>query len=230
MKAPIALALDAPDLDTACDWALKVSPFVSTLKIGLETYLRDGKSAISKIKTNTDCEIFLDLKLHDIPATVRGACKSIKDLNPKYLTVHASGGTEMIKVASQEVPETLIVAVTILTSIDQKNLSQIGFKDDPITAAVNLAKLSVAAGARAIVCSPQEVSEIRKSVGGEIILITPGIRPSGIEANDQQRTATPEDAIKAGADLLVIGRPITGAKDIVLAAKTISEQVNRILS
>ena len=144
--------------------------------------------------------------------------------------MHASGGTEMIKVASQEVPETLIVAVTILTSIDQKNLSQIGFKDDPITAAVNLAKLSVAAGARAIVCSPQEVSEIRKSVGSEIILITPGIRPSGIEANDQQRTATPEDAIKAGADLLVIGRPITGAKDIVLAAKTISEQVNKILS
>jgi orotidine-5'-phosphate decarboxylase len=228
MKAPIAVALDAPDLETAKTWAKEVSPYVSTLKIGLETYLRDGKKSIEQIKEISNCDLFLDLKLHDIPATVAGACRSVADLNPKYLTVHASGGPEMINEAAKTLPNTLIVAVTILTSIDEKNLQEIGFKNSSKESAVNLAKLAVAAGARAIVCSPQEVGEIRKNVDSSIVLITPGIRPQGSSSNDQQRIATPQDALLNGANLLVIGRPITGSDNVGEAAKRISEEVNSV--
>ena len=228
MKAPIAVAIDAPDLETAKKWAKEVSPYVSTLKIGLETYLRDGKKSIEQIKEISNCDLFLDLKLHDIPATVAGACRSVADLNPKYLTVHASGGSEMINEAAKTLPNTLIVAVTILTSIDEKNLLEIGFKNSSKESAVNLAKLAVAAGARAIVCSPQEVAEIRKIVDSSIVLITPGIRPQGSSSNDQQRIATPQEALLNGANLLVIGRPITGSDNVGEAAKRISEEVNSV--
>ena len=228
MKAPIAVAIDAPDLETAKKWAKEVSPYVSTLKIGLETYLRDGKKSIEQIKEIRNCDLFLDLKLHDIPATVAGACRSVADLNPKYLTVHASGGSEMINEAAKTLPNTLIVAVTILTSIDEKNLQEIGFKNSSKESAVNLAKLAVAAGARAIVCSPQEVAEIRKNVDSSIVLITPGIRPQGSSSNDQQRIATPQEALLNGANLLVIGRPITGSDNVGDAAKRISEEVNSV--
>ena len=228
MKAPIAVALDAPYLQIAKSWAKDVSPYVSTLKIGLENYLRDGKNSIEEIRKISDCEIFLDLKLHDIPATVAGACRSVSDVNPKYLTVHASGGAEMINEAVKTLPNTLIVAVTILTSIDEVNLQKIGFKNSPKESAVNLAKLAVAAGARAIVCSPQEVAEIRKNVDPSIVLITPGVRPKGSNANDQQRIATPEEALLNGANLLVIGRPITGSDNVSESAKKISEEVNSV--
>jgi orotidine-5'-phosphate decarboxylase len=228
MKAPIAVALDAHDLETAKMWVKEVSPYVSTLKIGLETYLRDGKKSIEQIKEISNCDLFLDLKLHDIPATVAGACRSVADLNPKYLTVHASGGSEMINEAAKTLPNTLIVAVTILTSIDEKNLQEIGFKNSSKESAVNLAKLAVAAGARAIVCSPQEVGEIRKNVDSSIVLITPGIRPQGSSSNDQQRIATPQEALLNGANLLVIGRPITGSDNVGEAAKRISEEVNSV--
>lgn len=229
MKAPIAVALDALNLETAKKWAQEVSPYVSTLKIGLETYLRDGKIAIESISSISDCDIFLDLKLHDIPATVAGACRSVSDLNPKYLTVHASGGAEMIHQAAKEMPNTLIVAVTILTSINDAKLSDIGFKYSSTETAVNLAKLAVNAGARAIVCSPQEVSEIRKNVDSDIVLITPGVRPIGSDANDQQRIATPQEAIKNGANLLVIGRPITASANVGESAKKISAEVNSVI-
>jgi orotidine-5'-phosphate decarboxylase len=229
LKAPIAVALDAPDLATAKDWAKLVSPFVSTLKIGLETYLRDGKGSVQTIQEISDCDLFLDLKLHDIPATVAGACKSVQGLKPKYLTVHASGGREMIKAAAETMPQTLIVAVTILTSIDEKNLLEIGFRNSPSKSVLDLALLAIGAGARAIVCSPQEVSVIRKNVPKEIVLITPGVRPMGSSANDQQRIATPQEALTSGADLLVIGRPITSSNDVGQAAKLISEEVNRFI-
>ena len=225
MKAPIAVALDAPDLDTAQKWAREVSLYVSVLKIGLETYLRDGRFGVEQIKNESDCEIFLDLKLHDIPATVSGACRSVKKLQPKYLTVHASGGSEMIKAAADTLPETLIVAVTILTSLDAVSLAKIGYKSSPSQSSLDLALLAIEAGARAIVCSPQEVAIIRKNVADDVVLITPGIRSKGEEANDQQSIATPEQALKNGANLLVIGRPITSAPDVGQAAKKISEEV-----
>ncbi|MFM7138804.1 MAG: orotidine-5'-phosphate decarboxylase [Actinomycetes bacterium] len=226
MKLPIALALDAPDLDTAKNWAKEASPFVSTLKIGLETYLRDGKKAIQDIKALSDCDIFLDLKLHDIPATVIGACNSIKDLNPKYLTVHASGGKEMIESAVKTLPNTLITAVTILTSLNEDSLKKIGYKFDPRDSAIQLAKLAVEAGARAIVCSAQEVAVIRNAVGKDVVLITPGIRPAGSSLDDQKRVATPRQALQDGANLLVIGRPITASSSIKIACQQLQEEIN----
>lgn len=226
MKLPIALALDAPDLDTAKNWAKEASPFVSTLKIGLETYLRDGKKAIQEIKAISDCDIFLDLKLHDIPATVIGACNSIKDLNPKYLTVHASGGKEMIDSAVKTLPNTLITAVTILTSLNEDSLKKIGYKFDPRESAIQLAKLAVEAGARAIVCSAQEVAVIRNAVGKDVVLITPGIRPAGSSLDDQKRVATPRQALQDGANLLVMGRPITASSSIKIACQQLQEEIN----
>ena len=226
MKLPIALALDAPDLETAKKWAKEATPFVSTLKIGLETYLRDGKSAIQEIKNISDSDIFLDLKLHDIPATVIGACKSISDLNPKYLTVHAAGGIEMIEGAVKTLPNTFITAVTILTSLNEDALKRIGFKLEARDSAIELAKLAVEAGARAIVCSAQEVAQIRSAVGNDVVLITPGIRPAGSSLDDQKRVATPHQALKDGANLLVIGRPITASASIKNACEQLREEIN----
>jgi orotidine-5'-phosphate decarboxylase len=228
MKLPIALALDAPDLETAKKWAKEATPYVSTLKIGLETYLRDGKSAIQEIKNISDSEIFLDLKLHDIPATVIGACKSISDLNPKYLTVHAAGGIEMIEGAVKTLPNTFITAVTILTSLNEGALKRIGFKLEARDSAIELAKLAVEAGARAIVCSAQEVAQIRSAVGNDVVLITPGIRPAGSSLDDQKRVATPHQALKDGANLLVIGRPITASASIKKACEQLREEINNL--
>ena len=220
-KAPIAVALDGPDLRTIVDWAESVAPHVSTLKVGLETYLRDGEAAIQAVR-NTGCELFLDLKLHDIPNTVAGAARSVARFAPKYLTVHALGGADMLRAAAEALPETRITAVTILTSMDEQALRSIGIQDSALEAAVRLARLAVAAGARAIVCSPLEVKAIRAAVPSDIVLITPGVRPLGAEVGDQKRIATPQQAIADGADIVVIGRPITSAADPAGAAAGIA--------
>ncbi|CAB4887230.1 MAG: orotidine-5'-phosphate decarboxylase [Actinobacteria bacterium] len=226
---PIAVALDAPDLDTLARWAAWVAPHVSTLKIGLEVYCRDGSAAVDTARRSAanagapHVGIFLDLKLHDIPATVLGAARAVAHLEPAFLTVHAAGGAAMIEAAAQALPETRITAVTVLTSLDEQALVDIGMQGPAIEAAVRLASLAVSAGARAIVCSPHEVAAIRDSVPSDIVLITPGVRPAGSSADDQKRTATPEQALADGADLLVIGRPITAAPDIAVAAKQLGQ-------
>ena len=224
-RAPIAVALDAPDLVTMQSWATAVGPHVQVVKVGLEVFLRDGHASVATARNASGCEIFLDLKLHDIPATVGGAAESISILNPKYLTVHATGGAEMINAAVQAVPDTLVTAVTILTSLSQEQLAAMGFTGSAQDLVKRLAVMSVSAGARAIVCSPQEVAAVRGEVGPDIVLITPGVRPAGSAAGDQKRIATPEQALADGADLLVIGRPITGAPDIAEAASKIASQL-----
>ncbi|MEN9711294.1 MAG: hypothetical protein RL441_1286 [Actinomycetota bacterium] len=224
MKAPIAVALDAPDLSTLSAWASSSAPVVDTLKVGLETYLRDGASAIDAVRS-TDCRLFLDLKLHDIPNTVAGACRSVARFNPEFLTVHASGGAAMIRAAADTLPDTRIVAVTILTSMSEADLTAVGFSGSPIEAVTRLAALAVDAGARAIVCSPMEVAAVRAVVPADITLITPGVRPAGADAGDQSRIATPQQAIADGADLVVIGRPITGAADVAAAAAAIAAEL-----
>jgi orotidine-5'-phosphate decarboxylase len=220
-KAPIAVALDGKDLDTISSWASAVAPYVSTLKVGLESFLRDGDAAIAAVRA-TDCALFLDLKLHDIPNTVAGAARSVARFQPEFLTVHALGGAEMIRAAADTLPDTRITAVTILTSMDEAALHGIGIQATPLAAAVRLASLSVAAGARAIVCSPLEVAAIRAVVPAEVVLITPGVRPLGADAGDQKRIATPEQAIADGANLVVIGRPITAAADPASAAAALA--------
>jgi len=225
-KAPIAVALDAPDLATAKLWAQAVAPHVAVVKVGLEVFLRDGHDAVHVAREASGCDIFLDLKLHDIPATVSGAASSVAALAPKYLTVHASGGPEMIRAAVEALPNTYVTAVTILTSLTQEQLTAMGWNGSAQDIVKRLAAQSVAAGARAIVCSPQEVAAVRAEVGPEPVLITPGVRPVGSDAADQKRIATPEQALADGANLLVIGRPITGAADIARAAATIAASIS----
>ncbi|MFI7418196.1 orotidine-5'-phosphate decarboxylase [Nonomuraea sp. NPDC049684] len=225
--APIAVALDAPDLETAARWASLVTPHVSTIKVGLELYLRYGPDVIASVRGASGVQIFLDLKLHDIPNTVAGAAKAVSRLRPAILTVHAAGGAAMIRAAVESAPQTKIAAVTILTSLDESDLDRMGLAGPADEAVRRLAALSVEAGATALVCSPNEVAAVRAEVGPGITLITPGVRPQGADVQDQVRVATPEQALADGADLLVIGRPITGAADPGAAAAAIAASLRR---
>ncbi len=221
--APVAIALDGPDLPTITAWAAAAGPYVSTMKVGLETFLRDGDASVQAAReASGGRDIFLDLKLHDIPNTVGGAARSVAHLAPAYLTVHASGGSAMVRAAVEALPGTCVTAVTVLTSMSEADLAAVGLLGPSIDAVRRLAALAVAAGAGAIVCSPQEVAAVRAEVGARIILITPGVRPAGVASGDQSRVATPEQAIADGADLLVIGRPITGSSDVAVAAAAIA--------
>jgi orotidine-5'-phosphate decarboxylase len=226
--APIAVALDAPDLETAARWAGLVTPHVSTVKVGLELYLRYGPEVVASIRGASGVKIFLDLKLHDIPAPVTGAARAVARLRPDLLTVHAAGGSEVVRAAVQGAPDTVVAAVTVLTSLSSADLEQIGMMGPMSDAVRRLAVLGVSAGARGLVCSPQEVAAVRAEVGPDITLITPGVRPAGSSADDQARTATPEQALRAGANLLVIGRPITAAPDPGAAAAAIAAPLRRL--
>jgi orotidine-5'-phosphate decarboxylase len=231
LPAPIAVALDAPDLDAVRLWTTQLAGVVSTVKIGLEVFCRDGALAVTTARSaaaeagQAGLDVFLDLKLHDIPATVGGAARAVAGLSPTYLTVHAAGGPEMIAAAVAALPDTAITAVTVLTSLDDAQLAAIGLAGPASAAVVRLARLAVDAGARAIVCSPQEVAAVRAAVGPGITLITPGVRPAGSGLDDQKRVATPARAIANGADLLVVGRPITAAPDRRAAAMSIAQEL-----
>jgi orotidine-5'-phosphate decarboxylase len=226
--APIAVALDAPDLETAARWAGLVTPHVSTVKIGLELYLRYGPGVVASIRGASGVQVFLDLKLHDIPATVAGAARAVAKLRPEIVTVHAAAGTEVIRAAVQAAPDTMIAGVTVLTSLGAGDLESIGMRGPVPDAVRRLSVLAVSAGARALVCSPREVATVRSEVGSDIKLITPGVRPAGADRNDQARVATPEEAMRAGADLLVIGRPITGAPEPGAAAAAIAGPLRKL--
>ena len=210
IKAPIVLAVDTPDLSTAIAWVKATHESISVFKLGLEFFLTFGSDGVRAIKDVTDSDIFLDLKLHDIPHTVSGAAKAVSHIFPRFLTVHASGGEAMIKAAVEASPGTHITGVTILTSLSEEDVTLVGFKNDALNSAVSLAQLAVRAGAGAIVCSPLEISAIRAAVGFAPIIITPGVRPADSSSTDDQvRTLTPRAAIDSGANLVVIGRPIT---------------------
>ncbi|HEX4654587.1 MAG TPA: orotidine-5'-phosphate decarboxylase [Mycobacteriales bacterium] len=224
-RAPIAVALDTSDLGTATAWAAAVAPAVRAVKVGLQLFCHEGPGAVEKVRAAADFELFLDLKLHDIPATVAGAARSLEPLAPTYLTVHASAGPAAIEAAASALPGTRIAGVTILTSLSAADLDLLGIVGPPEVAVRRLARIAVDAGARALVCSPQEVAAVRAEVGADIVLITPGIRPAGADAQDQSRVSTPQSAIAAGADLLVVGRPITGAEDVGKAAGDLAAQL-----
>jgi orotidine-5'-phosphate decarboxylase len=231
MKAPIVLAVDTPDLEIAKQWISCTQNSVSVYKLGLEFFLTFGHDGVRAIKNETDADIFLDLKLHDIPHTVKGAAAAIASLQPRFLTVHASGGPAMIEAAVVAIPQTDVTAVTILTSLSEDDLFRIGFASPALESAVALASLAVNAGARAIVCSPLEIEAIRAAVGLSIHIITPGVRPAiEMGSDDQKRTMTPRDAITAGASYVVIGRPITqrwreGADAMSAQARAIADEI-----
>ena len=226
--APVAVALDTSDLETALGWAAAVGPHVRTVKVGLELYLRHGAGAVVKARAASGGrEVFLDLKLHDIPHTVEGAARSVAELAPDYLTVHAGGGHDMVRAAVEALPGTVVVGVTVLTSLSQDDLARVGMTGSARDAVRRLAVLAVSAGARGLVCSPLEVADVRREVGADVTLITPGVRPSGSSSGDQSRIATPEEALAAGADLLVIGRPLTAAPDPARAAAELAVSLRR---
>jgi orotidine-5'-phosphate decarboxylase len=209
---PVILALDTKDLDLASKWIKSSADQIDHFKVGLEFYLLHGFEGIKKLQQVANFKLFLDLKLYDIPNTVKGAVESVSNLNPKFLTVHASGGSKMIQEASKALPNGLITAVTVLTSFSEDEFSKLGNSQSIQQTTNNWASMAIDAGAKALVCSPYEVSQLR-SLGLKSILITPGVRVEGDEMSDQVRVMTPKDAISAGADFVVIGRSITGQWD-----------------
>lgn len=211
LKPPIILALDTPNLELAQRWVECTEDYISAYKLGLEFFLTHGADGVRQIQNNTDLDLFLDLKLHDIPNTVAKAALQVAELHPRFLTVHASGGSAMIEKAVAAVPASAITAVTILTSLSEDDLKEIGFAHNALDSAVGLAILAVKAGARAIVCSPLEIAAIANEIPKDVLIITPGVRAlEDAGKDDQNRVMTPKKALEAGADFLVIGRPITG--------------------
>lgn len=225
-KSPLILAVDTDDLDVAKRWVSTTSEYIGVYKLGLEFFVKFGIPGVQSIQAETDKDIFLDLKLHDIPNTVAKSAAQLRNINPLFLTVHASGGREMINAASRSLPNSKITAVTILTSLDSADLVEIGYLGTSQERAAQMAGFAVTAGAKAIVCSPQEISAVRQVVSADIQIITPGVRPlSSKGGDDQKRTMDPKSAIVAGANYLVIGRPITQAEDMPHAAQEILDEV-----
>lgn len=220
MSAPIVLAVDTTDTALAADWVRVTREYISVMKLGLEFYLAHGAQGVKAVRASApELKLFLDLKLHDIPNTVSGAVKSVVGLEPDFLTVHASGGPKMIEAAAKALPKGAITAVTLLTSLSESEVIELGISGNSQEIVCRWAKLAVDAGAKAIVASPQEVSALRAELPAEIALITPGVRPAGSEVGDQSRIATPAQALEWGANLVVIGRPITAAATLAEVAK-----------
>lgn len=228
----LAFALDFPTLERASDFAERVAPDVGVFKVGLELFVRSGPAAVARI-AELGRPIFLDLKLHDIDATVDGAVGSAAALGVRYLTIHASGGPTMIeravRRAEAESPDLRILAVTVLTSMDVAALAAVGVSVSPAVQVELLARMAVGAGVHGLVCSAEEVASLRRVLGPAPLLVTPGIRPSGALTQDQKRVSTPLRAIQEGASLLVVGRPIRDAADPGAAARAIAGEIEASL-
>ena len=221
----ICCALDFGTWAEAAPFAARIAPHVGLLKVGLELYVAEGPPAV-RAAAALGRPVFLDLKLHDIPATVEGAARSAAATGASLLTVHASGGPDMVRAAVRGAgPRVRILAVTVLTSLDAATLGQVGLAGPPEAAVLRLARLAVEAGAGGLVCSPLEVAAVRAAVGPGPLLVVPGVRPAGSARGDQARVATPSEAVRAGADLIVVGRPLRDAADPIAAARAIAAEV-----
>lgn len=223
MTLRLIAALDTADLGQARQWTAKLAPHCAMIKLGLEFFGAQGPQGVAVLG---DVPVFLDLKLHDIPNTVAGAVRAVLALRPALLTLHAAGGGAMIAAARAAVDEagarTRLLAVTVLTSLDAAALAATGVAGTPLDHVLRLGRLAVAAGAHGLVCSPQEVAALRAALGPALVLVVPGIRPEGAALGDQARVMTPREAVAAGADYIVVGRPITGAADPAAAAAAIA--------
>jgi orotidine-5'-phosphate decarboxylase len=209
-NSPIILAVDTSDFDTARAWIDATRESIDIYKLGLEFFLTFGAEGIESIARESGASIFLDLKLHDIPNTVKKSAGVVDHLRPRFLTVHAGGGAAMISAAVSAVTSTSITAVTVLTSLTDADLFDLGYAKPALETAVSMARVATTAGATSIVCSPLEIEAIRAAIPQYVEIITPGVRPAEeAGGDDQMRTMTPAQAIKAGANFLVIGRPIT---------------------
>lgn len=232
-RARLAVALDLPDHAALLAMARRVAPEVGILKLGLEAFVAEGPSLVRTL-VESGAGVFLDLKLHDIPNTVSRAAAAAVRTGASIVNCHAVGGTEMMKAfgegaraaaakAGLKAPK--LIAVTILTSLDAAAVRAVGLEGSPREAALRLAILAKESGLDGVVCSPEEIETIRAACGGDFFLVVPGVRPRGEAAGDQSRVATPSNAIRAGADLLVVGRPITGASDPAAAARAIVAEI-----
>jgi orotidine-5'-phosphate decarboxylase len=224
--AKLALALDLPDARAARALAERVAAHVDVLKIGLELFVSEGPAAV-EIGRDLARPVFLDLKLHDIPETVERAVARSAALGARMVTVHASGGRAMLERAAERGAREGIdvVAVTVLTSLADEDLAHAGIAGTTREHALRLAKMARACGVRHFVCSPQEVTDLRAALGKDVVLVTPGIRQADGQAGDQKRFTTPQQAARAGADLLVVGRPIRDASDPASAAADIARAI-----
>ncbi len=224
----LIVALDVPSSREAAEAVARIGDAVSFYKVGLELFLADGPETLRLLRGEGK-RVFLDLKLHDIPRTVERAVGSCLRWGPDLLTVHAQGSSAMVEAAARAVREagaaTRILAVTVLTSLDRSDLDLLGVARPVEEQVLALGRLAVGAGAHGLVCSPREAGALRKALGPDALLVTPGVRPAGGALGDQKRVATPADAIRAGATHLVVGRPVLGAPDPRAAALAIREEM-----
>ena len=224
----VIVALDYPDARSAAALASRLDPELCRLKVGKELYTAAGPSLIEKLRSS-GFGVFLDLKFHDIPSTVAGACVAAAELDVWMINVHALGGRAMMEAAraalSRRSAPPKLVAVTLLTSMGVTDMEEIGLSGGPQEAVLRLARMTQACGLDGVVCSPHEAAALRRQLGGQFCLVTPGIRPTGAAQDDQERVATPRQAIAGGADYLVVGRPITRARDPLAALRTINNEI-----
>ncbi|HAP67817.1 MAG TPA: orotidine-5'-phosphate decarboxylase [Nitrospinae bacterium] len=234
-KDRIIFPLDFPDIDSARKYIEILKGHIGLFKVGLELFVKEGPSILSIIKKEGRAKIFLDLKFHDITETVKGAMKSANALGAEFITVHCDEGRRLLESAVESASgKTKVLGVTVLTSLSGESLKEIGMREefqDPLKLVLHRARIAKSAGCAGVVCSGLEASFVRKEFGKDFIIVTPGIRPSWsvIKNDDQQRIVTPSDAIKAGADYIVVGRPIRTAKDPVDAVKRIEKEIEDAL-
>ena len=230
-KSKIIVALDYPDAQSAMQLVEQLVPDLCRLKVGKELFTRAGPPLVETLAAR-GFDVFLDLKFHDIPNTVASACQAAAELGVWMLNVHALGGERMLQAAKEGVSRTghapLLIAVTILTSMDETDLASVGLSGSPQDNVLRLASLAQQSGLDGVVCSSRETAVLREQLGAGFSLITPGIRPAGSQADDQRRVMTPVDAIKNGSDYLVIGRPVTRADDPVGVLRTINSDLSAL--
>lgn len=218
----LVIAVDVSSRDEILRLVDSLRGTVGVFKIGLQAFIANGPSIVREIVASGE-RVFLDLKIHDIPNTARHAVAEAASLGASIATVHAAGGEAMLRACAHD--SLLVLAVTVLTSLDEAELQRIGLPGTPMENAVRLARLAKTSGLRGVVASPHEIASIREACGRDFTILTPGIRPAGSDAGDQRRTMTPREAIAAGADYIVVGRPITGAADMKSAARKIVEEM-----
>ena len=229
----VIVALDFPDTSSAMGLLDRLDPAQCRVKIGKEMFTRAGPTFVERV-TARGFEIFLDLKYHDIPNTVAAACAAAADMGVWMMNVHASGGRKMMTAAAERLAKVddrpLLIAVTILTSLGQEDIAEIGYQGTPADNVLRLATLAQDSGLDGVVCSPLEVAPLRTDRAATFLLVTPGVRPAGAATDDQKRVMTPGDAIRAGASYLVVGRPVTGAPDPLASLAAINAEVAEALA
>lgn len=225
---PIFVALDTPDLYRAVELAKVLKPHVAGLKVGLEFITANGPDGVCAI-VELGLPVFADVKFHDIPNTVAGAARAIASTGAAMFNIHVSGSVAMIRAAIEAAAESearpRVLGVTVLTSMEESDLEMVGQNGDMREQVLRLARLAKSTGLDGVVCSPHEISAVREACGPDCLIVTPGIRPAGSQRGDQRRLTTPMEAMQAGADILVIGRPITGASDPAAAARAIAAEI-----